>query len=683
MPNMARKSKNTGLKSDQERDTITQDKDSALQASAHWTSIVRAIVVISLACAAGLANSLHVSTLFENDRHFSHLSTLEREMTFRTEMGLYYSYYKTLIESPSVLDGIHALLHDNRTEYPDVINTLRRFNLYPEIVLGLAFRIYKGIADQLGLTTRTCWMVYRGKDLPDAESCEGLGEPTYFYVNAVFLWNGLLSAAQFLYGLFLSDSLLGGVLCVLCFFYNHGDSTRVQWTPPLRESFAYPIFLWQMLVTSVALRKGGSTIASVAIIFLTVAFHLCWQFAQFALLTQCTALFMCYAFGQCISAQQLRSYLVQHVIALFTAYLLLFQNEMLLTSFYASFLLSAAIVVQGSLPWQKQHSVPIWKSLVLMMAAVMLSVLIKFTVCICLRVTNDAHVWNLLMSKITGYRDFHTMLYTCAVEFDFLDYNTVLSLTKTLLIPCSLVCTLSCIYGIIVKPGCRRSHTDALYNTLQAAAFCIMAGFIMRLKLFMTPHLCIVSSLAASRSFFGFIQSKRIHTALVVGLLSVMTVQGVQNISNQRSIIGEYSNPDLEELLLWVNQSTPPNAVFAGPMPTMANLLLSTRRPIVNHPHYEHAGLRERTRKVYSVYSRRTPSELHAIISSLQAQYLVLGYQWCHRHMRPGCGLTDIWDTIEGKQQDRQPVCATLEGSLNPMPFKRVFTNEEYTILKL
>ena len=52
-----------------------------------------------------------------------------------------------------------------------------------------------------------------------------------------------------------SDSVFGGFISVLAFFFNHGEATRVQWTPPLRESFGYPVFLFQMLITSYILKS--------------------------------------------------------------------------------------------------------------------------------------------------------------------------------------------------------------------------------------------------------------------------------------------------------------------------------------------------------------------------------------------------------------------------------------------
>lgn len=151
---------------------------------------------------------------------------MERELSFRTEMGLYYSYFKDVaLDAPSFTQGFLAILSDNRTEAPTTINVLERFNLYPEVLLSLLYRSM----NSRGLLTQVCYRVDRGEGMPSVSSCEGHQEPTYFYVTCVFLLNGLMLGALFLFATYLSKSLLGGLLTVAAYMFNHGEATRVMW----------------------------------------------------------------------------------------------------------------------------------------------------------------------------------------------------------------------------------------------------------------------------------------------------------------------------------------------------------------------------------------------------------------------------------------------------------------------
>ena len=55
---------------------------------------------------------------------------VEREISFRTEQGLYYSYFKHLVEAPSIWEGKESLERDNLTEHLNTINIFKRFNIH-------------------------------------------------------------------------------------------------------------------------------------------------------------------------------------------------------------------------------------------------------------------------------------------------------------------------------------------------------------------------------------------------------------------------------------------------------------------------------------------------------------------------------------------------------------------------
>jgi len=644
-----------------------------------------------LALLVGWLNQMHVASLFENDRHFSHLSNLEREMTFRTEMGLYYSYFKTIVEADTFLDGAHKLYRNNVTEYPLVINTLKRFNLYPELLAGSLYRTF----NSLGWLKMQCWTVNRGKDLEPVQSCEGLQDPPHFYIMLVFLLAGLTTTLLFLLGLLLSSSVWGGLLPVLAFFYNHGEATRVMWTPPLRESFAFPVCLAQVLAVSMTtrlVRPGWVSVLSVS--FTTTLFIIFWQFAQFMLATQICALVVLHTLGVLPKAP-LTSLLTSVTIGLLHSVALMFGNNMLFTSWLFSCLLSALLVF---LPLESLTNSlkPLLKAVTNLILYIVFTIVFKISIAKAFMVQDDAHIFEILKSKFTDFKNFHTLLYTCAVEFDFLGWEMPLKATKTLLVPCALVVfVIFCfhfliyLYNTFLSSDTKFEHLPIdpalAYNILQCLAFLIMAVLIMRLKLFLTPHLCLLTSMMASFKYCSkLFQSKQVHLGVLVGVVAVMSVQGIANLRDQQKIMGEYQNPQLEQLIEWIKKNLNENAVLAGPMPTMANLLLSTGRPIVNHPHYEDVGIRERTKQVYTVFSRKDPDIVLRNLQNLKVNYLILSGPWCLSTERNGCALTEVWDVEEPylKENGAPPLCPMLWDN-PPKPFKRVYRNNEYAVLQI
>jgi C-mannosyltransferase DPY19L len=223
----------------------------------------------------------------------------------------------------------------------------------------------------------------------------------------------------------------------------------------------------------------------------------------------------------------------------------------------------------------------------------------------------------------------------------------------------------------------------------QSAFFTILAVLIMRLKLLMTPQLCILSSL-----FIYFILktkskiSKLVHLSLIIIIFSLIAQVSYENVQRQLKIQGEYSNIEMESLMKWIQTNTNLNSSFAGSMSTMANVKLSTNRIIINHPHYEDYSLRLKTYKLYRhIYGRYSLKELHFLLKNeYKVNYLIIESYYClgYSPQRPECSMKNIVHVKnELKERNRQKhACDSLLTDESEF-FKKVYQQGYIIILKI
>jgi hypothetical protein len=104
-------------------------------------------------------------------------------------------------------------------------------DFYFKVLIGLLFRTFLYLMDLFDLPTKQCWQIERGQNLPPVTSCEGLGDPIYFYIEMVWICAGFTMGLVFIYGLVLRYVLLfSNFLTILlhCMKSKHVTTYRIM-----------------------------------------------------------------------------------------------------------------------------------------------------------------------------------------------------------------------------------------------------------------------------------------------------------------------------------------------------------------------------------------------------------------------------------------------------------------------
>ncbi|XP_015224035.1 protein C-mannosyl-transferase DPY19L3 isoform X1 [Lepisosteus oculatus] len=690
----------------QKLETAQDIKDQTPAGGAVW-AVVWTVTGSILGMILGLLTSVYVATLHENDLWFSNIKEVEREISFRTECGLYYSYYKQMLQAPSIKQGVFELINDNNTESKRTINLLQRMNIYQELFLSILYRI-----------------------LPVQEYLE----PVYFYIYTVFGLQTVYVMALYITSWLLSGTWLAGILTATWYILNRIDTTRVEFTIPLRENWALPFFALQVAAITYYLRPHLKPLQQklvLSLIFIsTLCFSLTWQFNQFILLIQAFVFFSLDCLDLAVPRQVTALYLV-HAVNLFLVWLLQFCNSMLLGSLVLSFIFAALIVRHfqrnlkvGSFP------VRIGKLFVHLILVFSLTFIFNYFAKKALMLKSDEHIYKFIKAKfgLGSTRDFDAKLYLCEEAFGLMPLDTFERLAGTLVLYpyiCALtvfVIILACVaVGNLSDSNGRPPQTqeeekminirpDVAYNVLHTVFFGLLAFSTMRMKYLWTGHMCAFAAYGVcSREVWGlYLKVIRFHTKTKEQLirytvpfliLAFLYYKFWPKLMEEISELREFYDPDTVELMNWISSKTSKKAVFAGSMQLLAGIKLCTGRVLTNHPHYEDKVLRERTRQVYQIYARQAPEDVHKILRAFGTDYIILEDSICYerRHSR-GCRLRDLLDVANGHIMDgpgdNDP---DLKPALHPRfcdeiktndpsytkYFTRIFKNKTFHVYKL
>ena len=374
------------------------------------------------------------------------LTPLEKHLLLYSEQAFYYWHYATVADAPTLASAAGRLVADRGWEGAApaaAINTLRRFNVWPEVGFGLARRAACGI-------------------LPETTALCGEGAAQDAAMEGVFWLQGAAAAAVALAALLAAGGAGGSLVCLAAIVAYLNYATRVNTGPVLRENLAAP-WLWlqtaclfALLLVEAGAYGQGSTEATAApkeaaarqqqpkgqqeqqqqqqqqknqeqpppqgaaaaeppadgatgyrrplaaaYVACTTLLLLAWQFGPFLMLLQTVALFAAYCLNA-LPAARLVAWLRRMQVAGVLAAALMFGNTMVALSLWLCATVAIEVVLLH-LPSDGSLGHNLMQGCIVAVGSLgMKHVLGRFLS------DDDGHVYKLLAAHLVGYEDFMT-----------------------------------------------------------------------------------------------------------------------------------------------------------------------------------------------------------------------------------------------------------------------------------
>ncbi|CAO2581115.1 Probable C-mannosyltransferase DPY19L4 [Lemmus lemmus] len=603
----------------------------------------------------------YLSAYHERKFWFSNRQELEREITFQGDSAIYYSYYKDMLKAPSFERGVYELTHNNKTVSLKTINAVQQLSLYPELIASVLYR---------------------------ATGSNEMIEPVYFYIGIVFGLQGIYVTALFVTSWLMSGTWLAGMLTVAWFLINRVDTTRIEYSIPLRENWALPYFACQVAALTGYLKRNLNTYTERFCYLLmsasTYTFMMVWEYSHYVLFLQAVSLLLLDVFSeeQSDKLNGKKGTFVAKVIKVFKFYLV------------CTLPLTLNLIMKTFVPHKENE-----------------------------------HVLKFLEVKfgLNVTKNFTLNWLLCQESLQAPSQDFFLRLTQSSLLPFYILVLIICLLSmtqvifrrmngksqkavVTLEDGRIGERPEIIYHVLHTLILGSLAMLMEGLKFLWTPYVCMLAAFGVCSpelwmTLLKWLRLRTVHPVLLALILSmaVPTIIGLSlwkeffpRLITELTELQEFYDPDTVELMTWIKRQAPVAAVFAGSPQLMGVIKLCTGWMVTSLPLYSDDELLKRNENIYQIYSKRSAEDIYKILTSYKANYLIVEDAICNEMgtMR-GCRVKDLLDVANGHvlcEEDNKLTFSKYgrfchEVKINYSPyvnyFTRVYWNRSYFVYKV